>query len=343
MRSSSISYFLSSFFVLALAIPLGYLIGGLPGAWTVAVLAVLETSLSFDNAVVNAAVLGGWNQAWRRLFLWVGLPIAVFGMRLVFPILVVSLTTGLGMMQAFWLALESPADYARALTSAHHYVAAFGGTFLLMVAFEFFIDAEKEHHWLPGIERLFAKLATYQKMVGAGIALSVLMLASLMVHGEAQQQFIVAGILGFLVYVGTKFLGELLSGGDAGVGVKVAQGIGGLLYLEILDASFSFDGVIGAFAITNQLFLIMLGLGVGAMFVRSLTIYLVDKGTLAEYRYLEHGAFWAILVLAGIMFLGVRVEIPEVVTGFLGAGLIGLALWSSVRANQHDARKLSTR
>lgn len=104
-----------------------------------------------------------------------------------------------------------------------------------------------------------------------------------------------------------------------------------------MDASFSFDGVIGAFALSTNLFIIALGLGIGAMFVRSLTIMLVKKSTMAEYRYLEHGAFWAILALAVMMFISVRVDIPEVITGLIGAGLIGIALLSSLRWNKINA------
>jgi hypothetical protein len=103
------------------------------------------------------------------------------------------------------------------------------------------------------------------------------------------------------------------------------------LYLNVLDASFSFAGVIGAFALTDELFIIALGLGVGAMFVRSLTILLVERGTLASYEYLEHGAFYAVGALALFMMLGTLVEVPEAVTALVGAGLIGLAFWSSVR------------
>ena len=119
-------------------------------------------------------------------------------------------------------------------------------------------------------------------------------------------------------------------------------GIAGFLYLEVLDASFSFDGVIGAFAITKDVVIIMLGLGIGAMFVRSLTVYLVNKGTLDEYVFLEHGAHYAIGALAIIMLLSMEYHIPEAVTGLVGIAFIGLALISSIRrrrleeASAHD-------
>ena len=108
----------------------------------------------------------------------------------------------------------------------------------------------------------------------------------------------------------------------------------------MLDASFSFDGVIGAFALSNNMIVIALGLSIGALFVRSMTIMLVHKGTLAEYRYLEHGAFWAILALAAIMLLSAHYAIPEAVTGVIGAVLIGFSLLWSVRHNRREAALL---
>ena len=108
------------------------------------------------------------------------------------------------------------------------------------------------------------------------------------------------------------------------------------MYLEVLDASLSFDGVIGAFAISKDIFVIMLGLGVGAQWVRSLTVFLVERDTLSEYRYLEHGAHWAILALASLMFLSSIVEVPEVVTGLIGLILIALSFWSSLIARRRD-------
>lgn len=316
--------------------PFGYWVGGVSGLCTVGVLAILETSLSLDNAVVNATVLENWNRAWRQMFLIFGLPIAVFGMRLLFPILIVSTTTGFGLVEAFELALEKPDDYAKALTSVHHEVAGFGGSFLMMVALQFFIDEEKEHHWLPGIEAALARLGKYEVAVEAGVTMSILMGTAALFEGVEKSEFISAGVFGFITYIAAKAFGQILSGSNGG-SKKVAQGIGGLLYLEILDASFSFDGVIGAFAISNNLFIIMAGLGVGAMFVRSLTIFLVDRGTLGEYVYLEHGAFWAIAVLAVIMFVGAKIEIPEMVTGLIGAGLIVAALLTSLVSNKRSA------
>ncbi|MGW1993508.1 DUF475 domain-containing protein, partial [Embleya sp. NPDC001921] len=106
------------------------------------------------------------------------------------------------------------------------------------------------------------------------------------------------------------------------------------LYLEVLDASFSFDGVVGAFAITQDLLMITLGLGIGAMYIRSLTVYLVRQGTLDDYVYLEHGAMYAIGALASILLVSIKWEIHEVITGLVGVGFIGVALVSSIMRNK---------
>ena len=323
------TYFYGSFLSAFIAAVIAYYLGGVSGLIVVTLLAILEISLSFDNAIVNAAVLRHWSDTWRKRFLWFGLPFAVFGMRLVFPVMIVAFATGLTMSEALTLALYDPARYLEALHAVHLQVAAFGSMFLALVAFEFFIDEEKKHHWLPWIEPLLSRLETYQKAVGVGLTLLMLLFAARFVQSDGQLGFIYAGVCGILTYIFVKCIGKMLGGTSDPS--RVAEGVGGFLYLEVLDASFSFDGVIGAFAVTHQLALIVLGLGVGAFFVRSFTVYLTMQGTLQKYRYLEHGAFWAILFLAFVMLAGIVVPIPEAVTGLVGAMLIGLSLYSSYR------------
>ena len=110
------------------------------------------------------------------------------------------------------------------------------------------------------------------------------------------------------------------------------------LYLEVLDASFSFDGVIGAFAITSDPIIIALGLGfIGAMFVRSITIFLVRKGTLSDYVYLEHGAHWAIGALSVILLVSLAVHVNEIFTGLIGVVLIAAAFISSIIRNRRES------
>jgi hypothetical protein len=333
----SMQHFKLSFVVtivlLALAGWWGYSHGGVGGLvqalWIAAVLGVLEVSLSFDNAVVNATVLRNWNEFWRKLFLTVGILVAVFGMRLVFPLLIVSIATGLGLVDVWHMAVNTPDEYARALTSKHAEVSAFGGAFLLLVFLNFLFDEEKELHWLGWIEEKVGQFGSE----GLAVLLTLLAVFGCMslMPPERQLPVLIAGVVGVIVYVGVDWLSGLLEE-DPAVGKMIAQGsIGGFLYLEVLDASFSFDGVIGAFAITNDVVIIMLGLAIGAMFVRSLTVFLVHKGTLEEFVYLEHGAHYAIGILALIMFASVEYEIPEWFTGLSGIAFILVSLWSSVR------------
>lgn len=326
-------YFSGSIAFSLLGVAAGYSLGGLAGAATVAFLIVLETSLSFDNAIVNAGILRGWDERWRRYFLTWGILIAVFGMRLVFPVLIVAFAAGVGPWAAVDLAINRPDDYAQILTASHHQVAAFGGAFLLMVFLKFFVAHHKTEHWLWPIEGPMTRLGKLEA-VEAALTLVVLLVAAHLLDDPQRGEFVVAGVWGVVVFILAKGFSAMLGGDEAGSHGVVRQGMAGFLYLELLDASFSFDGVVGAFALTHNLLIIALGLGAGAMFVRSFTVFLVDRGALEAYRYLEHGAFWAIGALASIMLLGVKWHIPEAVTGLIGAALIVLSILSSIRANR---------
>ncbi|MEH3107653.1 MAG: DUF475 domain-containing protein [Sphingomonas fennica] len=314
----------------------GTVAGTLGLLWIVLVLGVLEISLSFDNAVVNATVLREMTPVWQRRFLTWGIVIAVFGMRVVFPLVIVAIAARLGPVDAVRLAIGDPVSYERIITGAHAGISGFGGAFLAMVGLTFFLDEEKDQHWIGALERPFAGLA---RVSGLAIAIVLLALVAIgwTIHAAEAATFVTAGIFGLVAYLAVQALGTLLEReeeAEAAAGAVAKSGLAAFLYLEVLDASFSFDGVIGAFALSNNLVVIALGLGIGAMFVRSMTVMLVDRGTLAEYRYLEHGAFYAILALAAIMLLSVRIEVPETVTGLIGAGFIGLAFLASLAANR---------
>lgn len=304
----------------------------------VAVLAVLEISISFDNAVVNATVLKTMTPVWRHRFLTWGIAIAVFGMRLVFPLLVVSTVASMSPAEALRLALVDPPEYARILGSAHHLLGAFGGTFLGLVCLRFFFNSEKDVHWIRWLERRLARLGRI-RAVELGLMLVVVLVFSQYVGEAEDHAFLAAGVLGVVTYIAVDGFGAIMEQFSENAGNVVRAGFASFLYLEVLDASFSFDGVIGAFALTNDLLVITIGLGIGAMFVRSLTVMLVEREAFDSFRYLEHGAFWAIGALAILMFAGVVVEVPEVVTGLVGAVLIGLSLWSSVRYQARQEKR----
>jgi hypothetical protein len=209
----------------------------------------------------------------------------------------------------------------------------FGGAFLGMVGLKYFFDSDKDVNWIDAIERPLAKVANIEA-IAIGVVLAGTWATSTMLAPADAHTFLIAAIAGLLTYLGVEIVNHLLEPPTPSAGDVARAGFGAFLYLEVLDASFSFDGVIGAFALTNNLIIIAIGLGIGAMFVRSMTIFLVNKGTMSEYRYLEHGAFYAIIALAVIMYLNTFMHIPEVITGVIGAVLIGLALWSSVRWNR---------
>jgi hypothetical protein len=315
--------------------------GVAPAMILVLVLGVMEVSLSFDNAVVNASVLKDMDQKWQQIFLTIGVLIAVFGMRLLFPITIVSIATGLGMGDVANMALDNPDEYSRHLKDSQVGIAAFGGMFLLLIFFSFLFDEGKELHWLGIVEE---KLASLGKLDSFGVMLAMLVLFGLQqwlpIDPPSRTTLLVAGLGGIILFIAVSSLDSFFESeedGEAAVGVAKRNGVAGFLYLEVLDASFSFDGVIGAFAITRDVVIIMLGLAIGAMFVRSLTVALVRRGTLDEYVFLEHGAHYAIGALAAIMLAGIVVHVPEVVTGLIGVAFILLALVSSIRYKRNEA------
>lgn len=299
----------------------------------VAVLATLEVSLSFDNAVVNAAVLRQMTPLWRRRFITWGIAIAVFGMRIVFPLAIVAIIARIGPISALLMAATDPDNYSRVLTSANVSVSAFGGAFLAMVGLRHFFNCDKKVHWIAVIERPLTRLGRIEA-VELGLVLLLLYSVSTWLSSQDQFEFLASGIFGLVTYIAVDGISALLRVESAVSGEVVQSGAASFLYLEVLDASFSFDGVIGAFALSNNLFIIAIGLGVGAMFVRSLTIMLVERETLTSYRYLEHGAFYAIIALAVMMFLNAVNHIPEVITGLIGAAFIAAAFIDSIRYNR---------
>ena len=332
-----LKHYRSSIVFTVIAVALGFWIGGPATAFLVLMLGVLETSLSFDNAVVNARVLNGWDEVWRRRFIVWGIPIAVFGMRVVFPILIVCVTLSMSPWAVTVMALDRPAEYAANLSAVHHQVAGFGGAFLMMVGLTFFFE-EKDIYWFKFVEDKLTKFGQIESIVAATTLVTLLVLSGLYDDARHGEQFLVAGLVGVIAYIITHGLGTVLGAEEDDTGSTIVKaGVAGFLYLEVLDASFSFDGVIGAFALTNYLPIIALGLGVGAFFVRSMTLHLVEAGTLAEYRYLEHGAFYAILALATLMFAsGLGLHLPEWITGLLGGAIIAGSVWHSHVLNKKE-------
>lgn len=335
--------FLGSISISLLALVLVYIYMGWQAAFVTLVLMVIEITFSFDNAIVNAKVLNTMSYFWQRIFMTIGILVAVFGMRIVFPIVVVMITAGLSWGQVVDLALNDAPAYAAALGSSHTSIASFGSMFLLMLALHFFFDSSRHVHWNKTFEPLMQRLGRW--WLPSAVSAVLLGLAALIPFNHHPKDTLVAGGFGILTYLAVAGLSHIFTKqhekAEKKAGKKMLKtgmaGFSAFLYLEVLDASFSLDGVIGAFAITPNVVLIAIGLGVGAVWVRSLTIYMVRHQVLHAFRYLEHGAHYTIMVLSLILILSLFVNVPEAVAGVIGVSIIVASIIASRKADKLEA------
>lgn len=315
---------------LALVTLVGFTLG-MAALVTMLILTMLEVTFSLDNAVVNAQVLRHMNPFWQRMFMTIGIIIAVFGMRLFMPLLVVSLTAGLGFGGVINLALHDPAKYAADLAAAHPVIAAFGGMFLLMIFFEYVLSTKAMPVFLRGTGRY----------IGLIFAIIILTIMCFGASQSARLGIFYAGLYGLVGFLAIRLLDDWFVQRSPTQRMHGVQAHGGLitfLYLEMLDASFSFDGVIGAFAITTNVVLIAAGLGAGAVWVRSITIGLVRHNTLEKYPYLDLGAHLAIGSLATFLLVSISYDLPDLLTGTTGLGVIFASFLASVLRNRQLAK-----
>jgi len=338
-------YFTGSFLVTILGVLAAYFWGehvqigsGFLCVFIALILGILEISLSFDNAVVNAMKLEKMDKIWEKRFLTWGIAIAVFGMRFLFPLLVVSIFARLNLIKVLNIALNNSHEYAHYLHQTHAPIVTFGGAFLLMLFLSYFFDCDKDTHWIKGVEHCCSALGNIKDLETI-ITLLAVFITQYFVSAEYKTPVLISGIFGVIVYLGingvTHWLEKHEEERAKTLSLTVKRGgFVAFMYLELIDASFSLDGVLGAFALSQDIVIITIGLSIGAMFVRSLTVMLVEKKTLAQYIFLEHGAHWAIGALALIMFISTTVEVPEIITGLIGLGFIISALISSVLHNK---------
>lgn len=307
-------------------------------AFSATVLGLLEVSMSFDNAVVNANILKTMPEVWQRRFITLGLPIAVFAMRGVFPDLVISAALHTDPVSALHIALTDPVRYHTALEAVKPELMTFGAAFLMPLALGFFFDNEPDDTWIGPLERLLAKTKIAPISDYVAYLYTLLVVALVAVFSYEPVHLLIAGAIGVGANFGIEKLGDILEDNEVvAVGKSaVRSGISGILYLELIDASMSFDGVIGAFAISTNPYVIMLGLGIGAMAVRTITLKLVATNSLTKYRYLGHGAFWAILILSATMMATTRFHVPESFTGIVGGVLVLSALVCSIIYNRRN-------
>ncbi len=308
-----------------------FLYGGTTALFIAILLILLEVTLSFDNAVVNARILEKMSLEWQQRFLTWGILIAVFGTRFVLPIIIVSVITTTSPWLITTIALFDPAHYGELLEGAKYAIHAFGASFLLLVALKYFLDTNKTLHWISAIEAHLTKWGRIEALEIVLALLAVTGIAFLVPH-EVQGTVMIAGVLGVSLFI---IMQGITSAFSVEASRTATSSVSLFMYLEVLDASFSLDGVIGAFALTSSIPIIAVGLGVGAFFVRSLTIYMVREKTLDTLRYLEHGAHWAIFGLAVSMLVSMLTDVPAVVTGTIGVVFVIAAYYSSLPSRAH--------
>jgi len=342
LRILHVPRFTFPFLVLVGGLVVAWYAAGPTGLYVVGALAVLEVALSFNNAVINATLLRRLDRFWQFMFLTVGLVVAVFGMRVLFPVVLVAVTAHLPLGLVAHLALYNPVQYARDLASARPEIAAFGAAFLMMLFLDFVFDETKQVHWIGVIERPLAAAGRLWLLPSTLVLVGVGLTAGFLAATD-KVRVLEAGVIGLATYLAVRWLCWLFAGlGGKAAGKVVVSGRAAAIlfgYLLVLDSAFSFDSVVGAFAISTNVLMIALGLSIGAVFVRELTIWLVRRRALEQFVYLEHGAQYSVGALAVILALGLAYDVPEAVTGIVGAGIIALAVWSSVAENGHSKSK----
>src|SRR3990167_1628825 len=214
--------------------------GGLNALFLVALLAILETTLSFDNAVVNAKVLARMDERWQKRFLTWGILIAVFGTRFVLPILIVAAAAGLSPIFVTTLAFFNPTEYGAHLEDAHVAIASFGSVFLLLVSLKYFFNDRKTVHWIEAIERHMSRWGGIEA-IEIAIVLLVLLLCAFLLPAEAAT-ILIAGLIGAVLFIVIEGVAQSFQI-ETSTGV-VGAGLALFVYLNILDSAFSLDGVV---------------------------------------------------------------------------------------------------
>lgn len=343
-RSGGLRLFGVAHTIAAACLVAAYLLNGFQGLTLALLLGILEIAVSFDNAIVNATVLARMGAFWQQLFLTVGVLIAAVGMRLVAPLAVVSVGAHMNPVHAVDLAYSDPTRYHALLLAAQPGIAAFGGAFLLMIFLEF-ATTEHEHEWIAVVERPLRWISDYVPSLGQVVILAVSITAACTVRPSMRLSVMIGAAIGLGTYLLINGLSEKVADqADADGSSKPRATVTGkaafflFCYLELLDATFSFDSVMGAFSVTLDIAMITLGLAIGAAYIRCLTVFVVRRGTLDEYRYLEHGAYYAIGALATLLFVEVWRDVPDVLTAAIGAVIIVSALVASIIAKRRQQR-----
>jgi hypothetical protein len=284
-------------------------------------LIVFEVVNSIDNAIVNAHVLKTMGELWRKRFLLIGIITSVFLVRFLLPLLIVWLSVpNLPLTTLFASFLGGNNVAANAITAQKPIILMFGGVFLIYLYFHWLFLEKKDPLY---IERF---LKTKHGVWFFGVAATILVVV--MYLSKSNPMMMLAAAIGSATFFLLYGLKETAESNENHVKSAPISDLSKFVYLEVLDAAFSFDGVIGSFAFTINLLLIFIGIGVGAVVVRQLTIKGIDQ--VAKYRYLKNGAMTSIGFLGLFMMSeAFGIELPSYVPIVATLLLVGVAFWKS--------------
>lgn len=284
---------------------------------TIVGLSLFEIITSLDNAIINAEVLSGMSKKARRFFLTWGIFFSVFLVRGFLPFLILfAVTPQLGVWGTITAAFSNDPTVGETVKNSSHVLLIAGGVFLIFLFFHW-LFLEPKSFGLKG-ERFFQSQGAWFYAI-ISLLLTGIVWAAFQHHEPLLQFGAVVGSTSFFIIHGFRTYAEsqekkLLSGGISDF-AKIA-------YLEVLDTSFSIDGVIGAFAFTFAIPLILIGNGLGAVVLRQLTISNIER--IKKYKYLKNGAMYSILILGIVMLLhSFGVEIPEWISPVATFGIVG--------------------
>jgi uncharacterized protein len=290
---------------------------------TVAGLCLFETISSIDNAIINAEVLSGMGKKARKWFLTWGIFIAVFAVRGLLPWLIVwGAVPGLGPIGAFLAAFSSDPMVHEAVEAAKPVLLMAGGVFLLLL-FLHWLFQEPKAFGLPG-ERFFLKQGVWFYA-----AASLLICALVWFGSEEGGKLAFAVTLGSTAFFITSGFKQNAEKHEASLLGSAMSDISKLLYLEIIDLTFSIDGVLGAFAFTLSVPIILLGNGLGAIVVRQITVGNIER--IKRYRFLKNGAMYSILALGTVMTCeAFGLHVPEWISPLATFLIVAFFLWKSI-------------
>jgi len=271
---------------------------------TVAGLCLFETVSSIDNAIINAEVLSTMRPRYRRWFLVWGILIAVFGVRGILPWLIVWMVTpGLGPLDALTATFSSDPAAMAAVDKSAPMLLMGGGMFLVLLFFHW-LFLEEKNFGLPG-ERFIMRQGVWFYAIASVLLTTVTWYAM-----KRDPMLAFAAVVGSTTFFITHGFKQNAEESEKELMHSGRSDIAKILYLEVIDATFSIDGVLGAFAFTMSVPLILIGNGLGAFVVRELTVRNVEN--IKRYLYLKNGAMYSILVLGAIMMLdGFGAHIPH--------------------------------